>query len=163
MVLRWPQACLRTSTLDAQCPRKAAALYFGLSFQATHSVPGSEGLFSPRWSPSGRYIAALSADSDKLMLCDLQTGNWRQLAQGALGNPEWSHDSAYLCAQNIQGAATVRIRISTGAIEPVANLSGERIALVGLGAWYALTPDDSVVTIRDLSRQEIYALELRNP
>jgi hypothetical protein len=120
-------------------------------------------LFSPRWSPSGRYIAALSADSGKLMLCDLQTGNWRQLAQGALGNPEWSHDSAYLYAQNIQGAAIVRIRISTGAIEPVANLSGERIALVGLGAWYGLTPDDSVVTIRDLSSQEIYALELRNP
>jgi Tol biopolymer transport system component len=144
-------------------PEKPLLYILDLASRQPTPLPGSEGLFSPRWSPSGRYIAALSADSGKLMLCDLQTGNWRQLAQGALGNPEWSHDSASLYAQNIQGAAIVRIRISTGTIEPAANLSGERIALVGLGAWYGLTPDDSVVTIRDLSSQEIFALELRNP
>ncbi len=33
-------------------------------------VPGSENLFSPRCSPDGRYVAALSADSTKLMLYD---------------------------------------------------------------------------------------------
>ena len=33
------------------------------------SVPGSNGLFSPRWSPDGRYLAAISTEgSHKLML-----------------------------------------------------------------------------------------------
>ncbi|MGB6802907.1 MAG: protein kinase, partial [Candidatus Sulfotelmatobacter sp.] len=33
-------------------------------------LPGSENLFSPRCSPDGRYVAALSADSTKLMVYD---------------------------------------------------------------------------------------------
>jgi dipeptidyl aminopeptidase/acylaminoacyl peptidase len=28
-------------------------------------VPGSSGLFSPRWSPDGRYLAAVSVDGSK--------------------------------------------------------------------------------------------------
>jgi hypothetical protein len=101
IVLRWPQACLRTSTLDAQCPRKAAALYFGLSFQATHSVTGIRGFVLAALVSIRALYCRSERHSGKLVLCDLQTGNWRQLAQGALGNPEWSHDRAYLYAQNI--------------------------------------------------------------
>ncbi len=33
-------------------------------------LPGSEDLFSPRCSPDGRYVAALSGDSTRLMLYD---------------------------------------------------------------------------------------------
>lgn len=46
----------------------------------THQVsmlPGSEGLFSPRWSPDGRYILAVSADSKKLALFDVAVRRWR--------------------------------------------------------------------------------------
>ena len=40
---------------------------------ATHKVsalPGSQGLYSPRWSPNGRYIAGLSAD-ESILLCSI--------------------------------------------------------------------------------------------
>lgn len=43
---------------------------------ATHQIsklPGSEGMFSPSWSPDGRYISALSADMKRLLLFDFQT------------------------------------------------------------------------------------------
>ena len=39
----------------------------------THQVstlPGSKGLYSPRWSPDGRYIVAMTFDSRSLMLFD---------------------------------------------------------------------------------------------
>lgn len=142
-------------------PEKPLIYILDLTSKQVTVLPGSEGLFSPRWSPSGRYIAALSADSSRLMLCDLETSKWRQLAQGMLGNPEWSHDNAYVYALNAQTTEVVRIRISDGRIEPVVNLSTERIAWTGLGPWTGLTPDDSVLAARDLSTQEIYALELK--
>jgi serine/threonine protein kinase/Tol biopolymer transport system component len=43
---------------------------------ATHQLsvlPGSQGTFSPRWSPDGRFLAALSSDSQKLVLFDFRT------------------------------------------------------------------------------------------
>lgn len=41
---------------------------------ATHTVTeirGSDRLFSPRWSPDGRYIAALSLVQRRLMIYDV--------------------------------------------------------------------------------------------
>ena len=57
---------------------------------ASHQVsnlPDSQGLFSPRWSPNGRYILAFSADSMKLLLFDFQTQKWTELAKGPMGWP----------------------------------------------------------------------------
>ena len=39
-----------------------------LSSGRVSELPHSEGLFSPRWSPDGRYIAALALDQQKVML-----------------------------------------------------------------------------------------------
>ena len=62
------------------------------------SVPGSENLYSPRWSPDGRYLAALSLDSTKLLLFDFNTEKWSNwiTEPGALGYPNWSPDGSYL-------------------------------------------------------------------
>ena len=46
---------------------------FDLRTKQVSALPGSEGLFSPRCSPDGRYVAAMSADSKKLMLNDFTT------------------------------------------------------------------------------------------
>ena len=51
----------------------------------THQVstlPGSRGLFAPRWSPDGRYIVAMPADSLSLVLFDFQTQKWSQAREG---------------------------------------------------------------------------------
>ena len=47
-------------------------------------VPGSEKLFSPRWSPDGRYLAAMTSDSSRLMLFDFQTQKWKEIGNGTL-------------------------------------------------------------------------------
>jgi Tol biopolymer transport system component len=68
----------------------------------THEVsklPGSEGLFSPRWSPDGRYIMALPSNFDdhRTLLFDLNAQRWRELCKfPAWGYPSWSRDSNYI-------------------------------------------------------------------
>ena len=62
------------------CPR----LYACKRLRRTRRVqvselPGSRGIFAPRWSPDGRYIIAGSHRSDKLMLYDFKNHKWRQL------------------------------------------------------------------------------------
>jgi Tol biopolymer transport system component len=57
------------------------------------TIPGSEGLFSPRLSPDGRFIVAMSfPGQSKVMLFDLGKQKWSQLfevAHGGLGWPQW--------------------------------------------------------------------------
>src|SRR5262249_5644140 len=44
------------------------------------TLPGSAGLFSPRWSPDGRYIAAITSEvTFKLMLFDFSTQKWTEV------------------------------------------------------------------------------------
>ena len=48
-------------------------------------LPSSENLFSPRCSQNGSFIAALLADSTKLMLYDIGKKSWSQLAAARFG------------------------------------------------------------------------------
>ena len=38
-------------------------------------IPGSQGLYSPRWSPDGRYLAALSVNAKKIVIFDFTSSN----------------------------------------------------------------------------------------
>ncbi|HTF42788.1 MAG TPA: protein kinase, partial [Terriglobales bacterium] len=40
------------------------------------TLPGSTGLHFPRWSPDGRYLAALTSDDKKLVLYNFTTQKW---------------------------------------------------------------------------------------
>lgn len=82
----------RLPRLMAAEPEKKAIYLLNLETKKESELPGSEGLFSPRWSPDGRYIAALSLDQARLMLYDTITKQWRMLAQGNIADPVWSHD-----------------------------------------------------------------------
>jgi Tol biopolymer transport system component len=64
-----------------------------LSTHAIRTLPGSENLFSPRWSPDGRWISALSLDQTRLLLYDVQRGTWRTLFSGSAADTVWSSDS----------------------------------------------------------------------
>src|SRR5437588_12944621 len=81
----------------SEYPKSAKIMLFDLKTRAVTQVVGSQGICCPRWSPDGRYVVALSADNQKLMLLDLSTQQWRQLADkmGGLGYMTWSPDSKY--------------------------------------------------------------------
>ena len=131
-------------------------------------VAGSEGLLDPHWSPDGRHLAALSIDRLRLLLHDFSSDRWREVLAGKqmLGWPSWSRDGRSLFVS--EGSARVRLRIADGHREVVASSEGVRI-VSGSGNlssgwnWVGRAPDDSVITLRDLSVQEIFALDWEAP
>ncbi|MGA8878792.1 MAG: protein kinase [Candidatus Korobacteraceae bacterium] len=134
---------------------------------ASHKVsvlPGSQGLYSPRWSPNGRYIAAFSADESILLLFDFQSQRWTELAKGALAWENFSKDGQYLYVLSNRGAGgALKISVSDGKTEKV----GELTNFVGTGYFsdssLSLTPDDSLLLFRDAGASDVYALGWEEP
>jgi serine/threonine protein kinase/Tol biopolymer transport system component len=127
-------------------------------------VPGSQGLFSPRVSPDGRYLAALSADSKKLMLYEFTTRKWSQLAQATFAYNNWSHDSRYVYLEDYnQGDDIVRVSVPAGSLERLQSVKDLPRGSDPWASWLGLAPDDAPLLMRDQSTQEIYALDLQLP
>jgi len=144
-----------------------AAIYrLDLKTGKVSSIPGSDGLFSPRASPDGRYISALTIGARKLMLFDTNTNHWSTLAEGEqLGYNEWSHDGKYVYMRGSRGSAgaVLRVRIKDRMLEEILSLKDfPQLSEVAAG-WIGLTPDDAPLLMRDRSVQEIYALDLNFP
>ncbi len=137
-------------------------------------VPGSNGLYSPRWSPNGHYVAALTRSeinagmgitTDAIRLFELQTQQWSTLVEhrGDWGFPTWSHDSKFLYALNFptdNGPTSVyRIAVPGGTPQRVVDLRD--VPLIGaVNFWFGLDPDDTPLLLRDNSTNDIYALTL---
>jgi eukaryotic-like serine/threonine-protein kinase len=126
-------------------------------------LPNSQGLFSPRWSPDGRYISAFSADSMRLLLFDFQTQKWTELANGSLSWLNWSHDGQYVYVLDYRGKdALVRIRISNHKTDQVVDL--KNFATTGrYGGGLALAPDDSPLLLRETGTQDVYSVDWEAP
>ena len=141
----------------------AAIHLLDLRTHQTTELPGSKALFSPRWSPNGRYIVAITADNQGLMLFDFTTQKWSELVKLTMGYPSWSRDSQHVyfdCAAG-NDPAFYRVRISDHKLERLASLKNVRRA--GLFGWTGLAPDDSPLLLRDVGTEEIYALDWHAP
>jgi eukaryotic-like serine/threonine-protein kinase len=136
----------------------------GLNTRQVSPLAGSQGLFSPRVSPDGRYLAALSADSKKLMLYEFATRKWSQLAQAIFAYDNWSHDSRYIYLEDYsQGDDIVRVSVQGGPLERLESVKDIPRGSDPWASWLGLAPDDAPVLMRDQSTQEIYALDLQLP
>jgi eukaryotic-like serine/threonine-protein kinase len=145
---------------------KQSAIYLlDLNTQQVSEIPGSEGLFSPRPSPDGRFIAALTADSSALKLFDFASQKWTELAKMYVSWPSWSHDQKYIYFGNYLGnnAAISRIRVNDGKVELVSALKDLRPAFGIFGNWSGLAPDDSPLVLRDIGTEEVYVFDWQTP
>jgi eukaryotic-like serine/threonine-protein kinase len=136
-----------------------------LKTSAVSDIAGSENLFSPRCSPDGRHVAALSADSTKLMLFDMEKKSWTQLAESRFAFENWSHDGKYLYAEDYpdQVDDLVRVSVPTGKVERLLSLTEIQRGFDPWEFWVGLAPDDAPLLMRDRSTQEIYSLDVRFP
>jgi DNA-binding winged helix-turn-helix (wHTH) protein/Tol biopolymer transport system component len=153
--------------VNANSPSTTIQIVDLRTFQLS-TVPHSQGMFSPRWSPNGRYLTALSDDSQKLTLFDFTTQRWSTLATRAIGYPSWSRDSQYVYFDDTsfnEDPAFYRVRIADHTLERVAPLKDVRQVVLEwpFGSWTGLTPDNAPLLQRDISTQEIYALDLDLP
>ena len=127
-------------------------------------LPASEELFSPRWSPDGHYIAAITIDNASLRLYDVATQKWVELAKLPINYPSWSRDSKYIYFDTFgSDPAFYRVRVNDRRIERLVSLKNIRQAGTYLGPWTGLGPDDSPLLLRDIGREEIYALDWQAP
>jgi len=134
-----------------------------LKTRQVSTLAGSQGLFSPRWSPDGRYMAALSFDTSKLHLFDFQTEKWTEVAKGTNGGfPNWSKDGQYIYVFSDGGTGVIRVRISDREIERVVDLSSFKHT-GSAERSLALAPDGSLLLLRDAGTQDVYALEWKEP
>jgi Tol biopolymer transport system component/DNA-binding winged helix-turn-helix (wHTH) protein len=126
------------------------------------TLPGSKGMWSPRWSPNGRFIAGYSP-SRGIALFDIETQRWSKLQEGACDWPTWSRDSQFIyylrAWSGVKDPGVYRVRVSGGATERVVDLKGFRHS-GSLNAWFNLDPTDTPMLIRDVGSDDIYALTL---
>jgi Tol biopolymer transport system component/DNA-binding winged helix-turn-helix (wHTH) protein len=129
-------------------------------------LPDSKGFSEPRWSPDGRYIAALDSANRHLVLFDVQEGKWTPLASGGfLEAPHWSADSSSVYFQDQlddqesvfrADAATQRIQRVLGFGE-ILRVSATHCFFSGLGR------DGSIYVMLERGLTDIYALDLDLP
>lgn len=81
--------------MDTGPTTNLSILRVGLEAHKIDSLPGSEGLIAPRWSPDGQYVAALTKDSLALKLFNVKTQQWLPLTTANVNFMVWSRDSRY--------------------------------------------------------------------
>ena len=129
-------------------------------------LPGSEQLSQARWSPDGRFVAALSPDGSALRLYDFSRKSWSTVAQGKLISvPVWSPDSQYLYFQDIlqPGEQLSRYRLSDSSIEPVFRFDALLKTVATRCAFIGFAPDGSLVVQVNGAGTNLYKLELDLP
>jgi Tol biopolymer transport system component/DNA-binding winged helix-turn-helix (wHTH) protein len=145
---------------------------FDLDFKNVSTIPGSENLFAPRWSPDGQYLAALSGDGKNLLMYEFKTRKWRHWLSesGDIEQPEWSRDGKYIYYSNTSTSnpSYRRVQVGRHRSEFLIDLKtlhrgGTDPAAAALGPWSALAPDGSALFGRDLSSDEVYSLEVELP
>lgn len=130
------------------------------------SIPGSENLHMPRWSPDGRYIAAVRENHTELEVFDALSQSWSMLARGtSLSFPVWSGDSADLFYQDALGPGQplYRVHLATGTRTMVASFQKVLDTGVGQCPFVALSPDGAPMVAFDRSYSDIYGARLSLP
>jgi Tol biopolymer transport system component/DNA-binding winged helix-turn-helix (wHTH) protein len=156
---------------DGDVRNKEPIQTIDLGSKRVSALPGSSGFFSPRWSPDGRFIAAMTKDTAfKLMLFDFSSGRWTEVFGSQMGYPSWSHDGKYMYFQSWQdpvkhtGERIVKLRLSDRKADNIVDIKDVgRLTTGTIVAWLGLAPDDSPLFARDISTSEIFALDVDWP
>jgi eukaryotic-like serine/threonine-protein kinase len=131
------------------------------------AIPGSKGLYSPRWSPDGRYLSAVSIEaSRKLMLYDFRSEKWSEWCTEAdnFDYGQWSANSQYFYWDIIgSNPKCRRVKLGDHRAEDLFSLNTLRRYFGLFGSWSGMAPDDSRLFVRDVSTQDIYALDVDLP
>jgi Tol biopolymer transport system component len=142
---------------------ESAIYILDLSSHQVSLVPGSKGLYSPRWSRDGQYLAGLAADNSAGLVFSFRTQKWTEIVKIAgVGWPNFSNDSRYLYFLVGRGtSAVLKIRLSDGKTERVADLKNFFFTGHFTDSSLALAPDDSPLLFRDAGSSDVYALDLQ--
>ncbi len=124
-------------------------------------VPGTVGMFSPRWSPDGRFVAGLVGPESKLTLYTFATRKQTEIFSTHSVWPSWSRDGKSLFFQATDPEpAWWRFNLSDRKTERVTTLKNIPVAS---DSWFVPGPNNTLLTTRSNGTDEIYALEWEVP
>jgi len=137
-----------------------------LKTQQVTTIPGSNGMFSPRWSPDGRYLAALDLEnvSRKLFLFDFQTGKWADWVTDpeTIQYPSWTSDSRSMLYESAYSIK--RLKVGEAHSDELFSMKGfPQYFVPEFGPWGENTPDNSRMFLKDVSSVEFYSLDVDFP
>jgi Tol biopolymer transport system component len=150
---------------DAFEPGQSTVRTVDLKTLNVTDLPDSKGLMSPARSPDGQYLVATTVAGDKLRLFNSGTQTWSDLTTNSIGSFRWSADSKFVYFDNGFSAeqAVYRVRLADQKVEEVASLKDFRRVVTPWTTWFGVTPDGSLLLMRDAGSQEVYALDLEVP
>jgi Tol biopolymer transport system component len=126
------------------------------------TIPTPVPMWTPRISPDGRFLVALSYDNHAVYIRENATQNWRKIAEMAfVEEPTWSGDSSFVQFSGFSGdrrRTLYRFRVLSARLEPVADIT--RFYTIG-DAWFGVAPDGSPLGFQGRDSHQIYALEWR--
>ncbi len=149
---------------DRMDSRQPKAIYLiNLQTRKVTEIAGSDGLFSPRLSPDGRYIAAMRLDQKALLLFDRATQRWTTLTNHGVGDPAWAHDGHSLFFQDFleKGKPIYRIAVPNGEPQPVATIANLLPTAATDYRLIGLAPGDLPVVSVYTSTVNLYSVDLK--
>jgi len=129
-------------------------------------LPGSQGLRSPRLSPDGRRVIALTSDQRHVMEFNTRTSAWSEIAGGNLASdPHWSSDGESVYFQDLlaEGQPIYRLRLRDLHREIAFNFDEQLRADAMRCGLVGMTRDGRFIVTVDRSGADIYALDLNLP
>jgi Tol biopolymer transport system component len=147
--------------IDGNNATKVFIRILDLASQQITTLPVSEGMISPRWSPDGRFITVLSRVGPyNPRVYDLEKKQWSELPVGPVDWPTWSKDSRSIYfLRTLNDPGVIRISIQDGKIEKVVDLKAFQ-STGWIGFWFGLDPTDAPLMLRNVGSEDIFALTL---
>jgi dipeptidyl aminopeptidase/acylaminoacyl peptidase len=149
----------------ASSPQDSEIKVLNMKSRQVSTIPESNGLCNPRWSPDGRYLLALDFtgfSSTKILLFEFDTKKWSDwvIDPEGVNYPTWTPDSRYVEYVN---SACRRVKLGDTHPDALFSLKGIKPYLTEFGSWSGSAPDNSRLFVRDASTPEIYAIDVDFP
>ncbi len=129
------------------------------------ALNGTNGLWSPRWSPDRKSILAVTSDSRTIRILPVGKSHWSDIAAMAfVENVTWSYDSRYIYfdgrLRGLSPFALYRVGVADRSVETLVDL--KEFAIPGEN-WWGITPDGSLLGSKEYVSEEIYELRCKLP
>ncbi|GAC1618758.1 MAG: hypothetical protein PVS2B2_04560 [Candidatus Acidiferrum sp.] len=133
---------------------------------AVKELRDSKGLSEPRWSPDGRYIAAVDETKHRVMLYEVEKEKWSSVASGELlGALQWSKDGSAIYFQDRleKDESVYRVSVGSRRMERVFGF-GEILKGSASHCFFnGLGRDGSLYVMIERGMTDIYSLDLDLP
>ena len=135
-----------------------------LATMQTETVQGSEGMFSPRWSPDGRWIVTLSLNQKSIWIYDVAQKHWKELAETSAADPVWSSDSqaVYVHAFLQDKQPILKVGVPNGNLQVIADLGSFHDRTTMNYFFGGLTPANEPLVQPRIGTGDLYTLDLRS-